>query len=121
MTMQVLTVSIATDASGDFTITAPSSGGLLKQVRYVVDGSDPLATGADLTITDTKTGANILTMANIGVSSFTRLPREFVANPADGVVSSTNVTEIPIHNEITVTIAQGGNTKVGTVHIWVGE
>jgi hypothetical protein len=121
MTIQLLTVSITTDAGGDFTITAPSGGGLVKQVRYVVDGSSPLDTGADLTITDTKTGANILTMVNIGTSSFTRLPREFVANPADGVVSSTNVAEIPIHNEITVTVAQGGNTKLGTVHIWVEE
>jgi hypothetical protein len=121
MTVQVLQANVLTDGSGDFTITLPCGGGEVMQVRYVVDGSSPLATGADLTITETTTGVNVLTMANIGVSSFTRSPREFVANPADGVVSSTNVDRIAVHRSLTFTIAQGGAAAVGTFYVYIQE
>ena len=47
MTVQLLQADVLTDGSGDFTITLPAGGGEVMQVRYVVDGSSPLATGAD--------------------------------------------------------------------------
>ena len=121
MTMQVLQANVLTDGSGDFTITLPSGGGLLRQVRYVVDGSSPLATGADLTLVETVTGVNLLTMTNIGVSSFTRLPRELEANPTDGVVGTANIGLIAVHKSLTITIAQGGAAKVGTFYVYIEE
>ncbi len=121
MTIQVLQANVVTDGSGDFTITLPCGGGEVMQVRYVVDGSTPLATGADLTITETTTGLNVLTMANIGTSSFTRVPRKFVANPADGVESTTNIDRLAVHRSLTFTIAQGGATTIGTFYVYIQE
>lgn len=121
MTIQLLQANIVTDASGDFTVTLPCGGGLLRQVRYVVDAISPLATGADITLTEGSTGVNLLTMANIGTSSLTRLPREFAANPADGVVSSTNVETIAVHGSITLVVAQGGAAKLGTIYVYIEE
>ena len=121
MTVQLLQANVVTDGGGDFTITLPSGGGVVRQVHYVVDGTSPLDTGADLTLVETNTGVNILTMANIGVSSFTRLPRELVANPADGVVGSANIGLIAVHGSLTLTIAQGGSAKVGTFYVYIEE
>ena len=121
MTIQVLTANVVTDGSGDFTVSMPSGGGLLRQVRYVVDGGDPLATGADLTLSESTTGVNILTFANIGVSSFIRCPRELEANPADGVVGTANICLIAVHRSLTLTIAQGGAAKVGTFYVYIEE
>lgn len=121
MTVQVLQANVLTDGSGDFTITMPCGGGEVMEVRYVVDGTSPLATGADLTLTETTTGLNVLTMANIGTSSFTRLPRKFVANPATGVESTTNIDRLAVHRSLTCTIAQGGAAKVGTFYVYIQE
>jgi len=121
MTIQVLTVSVATDASGDYTTTLPSGGGVLRQVRYVVDPTSPLDAGADITLVEDTTGVNLLTMANIGASSFTRLPRKFVANPADGVESTTNVEALAVHQSLTFTVAQGGDTLVGKFYVYIEE
>lgn len=121
MTIQVLTANVETDGSGDFTVTLPASNGMLKQVRYIVDGGSPLATGADITLSETGAGVGLLTMANIGTSSFTRYPRAFVANPADGVVSSTNVAEMAVHQSLTFTVAQGGASNLGVFLIYIEE
>jgi len=121
MTIQLLQADVLTDGSGDFTITLPAGGGEVMQVRYIVDGSNPLATGADLTITETTTGVNILTMTNIGVSSFTRLPRKFVADPSSGVESTTNIDRLAVHKSLTFTIAQGGAATVGTFYVYIQE
>lgn len=115
------TVNIETDASGDFTKNINPPDGFFLQVRYVVDGSDPLDTGADLTIAEKNTGVNLLTMENIGTSSFTRMPRAFVSNAADGSASTTESEKIPTHDEVTVTIAEGGANKVGTLYLYFGH
>lgn len=121
MTVQLLQANVLTDGGGNFIVTLPSGGGLLRQVRYIVDGVSPLDAGADITITESGTGVNLLTMANISTSSFTRLPREFAANPADGVVSTTNVDAIAVHGSITLVVAQGGAAKIGTVYVYIEE
>lgn len=121
MTIQVLTANVTTDGSGNDSVSLPSGGGLLRQVRYVVDGSDPLATGSVLTITEDTTGVNILTFSSIGTSSFIRCPRELEANPADGVVGTANICLIAVHRNITLTIASGGAAKVGTFYVYIEE
>lgn len=114
------TIDIATDASGDFTTDITPPDGFFLQARYVVDATDPLATGADLTIAEKNTGLNLLTMANIGTSSFTRLPRALVADASDGTVSTTESEKIATHDAVSVTIDEGGDTKVGTLHLYFG-
>lgn len=119
--LQRTKISIATNGSGAFSQSVQMQSGYLKQVRYVVDGSNALDTGWDLSITEDDTGVNLLTMANAGTSSFTRLPRDFVANHADGVVSTTNVDAIAVVGDITVTIAAGGASKVGVLYLYIDQ
>ena len=111
---------VTTDGSGDDTVSIQNANGLIYQVRYVVDGTSPLATGTDITLVEDDTGLNVLTMTDIGTSSFTRSPRELSANPADGVVGA-NSDLIAVHGDLTLTIAQGGASKVGTFYIYIQE
>lgn len=124
---QLITVPLATDASGDYSSATQDICGAVLQIRYVVDGTSPLDTGADLTITGTKTGLSVASMTNIGTSSFTKALRQ-ATHATDGTASlyagAGEPVEAPIHvigESLTVTIAQGGASKVGTLYIWVGQ
>ena len=118
-------VAVTTDAAGDFTTdTIPVEGRVL-QYRYIPDGSAPLATGADLTITGKDTGLVVAAQTNIGTSAFTKAPRQAV-HDTGGVASLYAAAGEPVEDYIwvnealTVTVAQGGDTLSGTIHIWVG-
>ena len=113
------TISVTTDASGDFTQNLAPVSGLLLKVRYVPAASDALATGADLTIS-TDLGEDIVSHANIGTSAFTRLYRRLIAG-IDGVESTTIFDYIPVENALTLTIANGGDTLSGTFYVYIGK
>ena len=115
------TVDILTDASGDFTVDLRVEDGLFAQLRYVPDGSNPLDTGADLTITDSTTGFGYYSHSNIGTSAFDRLPRQFIADAADGSNSSTIYDYAMTSGALTITVAQGGNALQGTLYIWISH
>jgi hypothetical protein len=112
-----ITASVTTDGSGDASASLEAVNGLIYQIMYVPDGTSPLDTVADLTIKENTTDLNVLTMANIGTVTFTRSPRILSANSADGVVG-TNSDLIGVEGPLTLTIAQGGASKLGTFYVW---
>lgn len=114
-----LALTVTTDASGDGSATSTMLfEGILLKLYYVPDVTNPLATGADLTITD-DLGQTIYSQTNIGTSAYDRLPRRLISN-IDGVESTTVHDYIPVSGKITATIAQGGDTDTGTFYLYVG-
>jgi hypothetical protein len=120
MAIKRITATVTTDSSGDATASLQNANGLFYQVRYVVDGVSPLATGADITLIEDDTGLNVLTMANIGTSSLVRSPRLLSADSSNGTVG-TNSDLIAVAGDLTLTIAQGGDTKTGVFHVYILE
>lgn len=123
--IKVFTVSVLTDASGDFTATTAATSGKIVQVRYVPDGSSPLDTGADLDITGSKSGVVIANHDNIGTAAFTNVYRQ-ATHGVDGSASlyaaAGEPVEAPIYvaqEGITLTISNGGNAKAGKFYIYL--
>jgi len=123
--VRLITVNIATDGSGAFTQKTPEINGNLLQMRYVVDGTTPLPNTADLSITGTQTGISYFSTTDVGSSSFTKAIRQATHDTA-GVASLYAAAGEPVEAEmavaeqLTVTVANGGDTKVGTLYLWVG-
>lgn len=119
--------TLAVNASGAATVySADAVHGEVRQIRYVPDGSTPLDTGADLTITAEGSGLVIATLTDIGTSAVQWAPRQAVHSVAGAAAlyaaAGTAVTDrIGIVGErIKVVVAQGGVSKTGTLYIWVG-
>lgn len=100
--------------------------GEVHQIAYTPDGSNPLATGADLTITGEVTGLAIATLTDIGLSAATWAPRQATHSTAGAAAlyaaGGTAVNDlIALAGErIKVVVAQGGTSKTGTLAIVVG-
>lgn len=117
------TVALTTDGSGDVTAYTPTTSGTVLAVRYVPDASTPLATGADITITDTTTGLTILTITNVGVVANDFWPRAAMMTTT-GVLATYDGTravldQVPVASAIQVVVAQGGSTLSGTIYLYV--
>lgn len=123
MSLQLVTIPVATSAGGTLTIEINVSG-FLHQIRYVPDGSTPLDTGTDVTLVGKTTAFSYLNLANIGTSAFQKLPR-FATTDEQGVASLYAAAGEPVEDRmyagpeiLTFTIAQGGNAKLGTFYLW---
>lgn len=120
-------VSVTTNASGDATAYSDElATGVVRQVRYIPDGSTPLATGADVTITGEASGVVVLNQTNIGTSAYTVTPRQATHDTA-GAASLYAAGGEPVEDGVAVAqerlklvVAQGGDTKIGQFHIYVG-
>jgi hypothetical protein len=127
MYIERLVLTLTVNASGDATVYSPTIlMGRVLQLRYVPDASDALATGADLTITGETTGVAVATLANIGTSAFTRVPRQ-ATHGADGSASLYAVGGEPVEEPVylagerlKVVVAEGGVSKTGTLHVLIG-
>jgi len=109
---------IVCDGAGAATVvsTKPMDGLLLR--IHIAIGT--LAAGAvDFVITDTQTGAPIMTVANVAASTSycPQAPAVTVANAANAITDSH--VPIPITGGITVVVAGGGAAGAGTLHFWV--
>lgn len=119
--------TLTVNGSGDATVYSgqPATGEIM-QIRYVPDGSTPLDTGADLTITAEGSGLAIATLTNIGTSAVQWAPRQATHSTAGAAAlyaaAGTAVNDrIGIADErIKVVVAQGGASKTGVLYIWVG-
>lgn len=127
MSVTRITIPILTSAGGAFTTTTGPVAGPILQWRYVPDGSVPLDTNSDIDITATDSGLVVADQDNIGTTAFTKTPRQ-PTHAADGSASLFAAGGEPVEDKIyiggetlTVTIAQGGNAKAGTVYIWYGS
>jgi hypothetical protein len=120
-------LTLTTDSSGAATgYIGPVTGRVL-QVRYVPHASTPLDTNADVTISGEASGVNVLTKANIGTAAFTVAPRQATHAAADGAAAlyaaggaAVNDCVVVAGERLKVVVAQGADTKTGTVHVWVG-
>ncbi len=127
MYVQRIAVPIAVNGSGAQTTFSPDVVmGRILAVAYVVDGSNPLAAGADFTITGETSAIPIITITNIGTSSVTFAPRQPTCDTAGAALlyaaAGTAVAgHIALASErIKVVVAQGGNAAVGTLYFMIG-
>lgn len=106
--------AIDTDSSGAATVYLGSRiRGRLVAIKYAPGTLD---TGADLTITGETSGIPIMTKSNAGTSDAFFYPRAIPNKVADGSAFTDVPEMIPLVNErIKVVVAQGGNTKSGTI------
>lgn len=126
MFIERLTLTLTVNGSGDATVYSekPVTGRVL-QLRYVPDATDPLDTGADLTLTGEETGVAVATLTNIGTSAVTKVPRQAthgVTGTALVYAGSDPVAEpVYLANErIKCVVAQGGVSKTGQLHLLIG-
>ncbi len=120
-------VAVGVDASGNGVgFTEEAIRGFVRAIRYVPDGTNPYDTGADVTVTGEVSGIAITTITNIGTSAVDVYPRAATASVVNAAAlyaaGGAAVNDlIPVADErIKVSIAQGGNTKTGTFHLYVG-
>jgi hypothetical protein len=119
--------TLTVNASGDATVySSQPAHGEIYQIRYVPDGSVPLATGADLTITLEGSGLTVATLTDIGTSATQWAPRQATHTVAGAAslyaAAGTAVNDRigVVAERIKVVVAQGGASKTGTLYIWVG-
>ena len=118
--LRTITKAITTDASGNATVVIGKNiRGYLHALFY---RPGTLATGTDLTITVTGTGAPVLTKVNLGTGNSWLYPRALPtnANSATGPLGTVPTERIPIIDDtVTLVAAQGGNTLTGAIDlIW---
>lgn len=118
-------LSIATDASGDATVTSEQIAvGEIWDVQYVPDGSTPFDNTADFTVTGAVTGKTILSVSNVS-AAFTHHVRAAVVDTSAAArlyaAGGTAVSDrIAVAEPIKIVVAQGGATKAGVVYVTVG-
>lgn len=124
--IQLITVAVLTDASGDSSATINPQPGRFLQMRYVPDGTAPLDTGTDIDLTGATTGFVYLNHDNIGTSAYDRAVR-YPTSALDGSASLYAATGEPVEDfgyvggeSLTFTVANGGNAKSGTFYFWFG-
>jgi hypothetical protein len=124
---EILTLTV--NASGAATVYSGRVTGRVLQLRYVPDATDPLDTGADLTITGEDTGVAIATITNIGTAALTWVIRQStypVANTAQGTAAlyaATFPVLEPVYlagERIKCVVANGGVSMTGQLHIFIG-
>jgi hypothetical protein len=89
-----------------------------------------LANTADLDVTLRETGVNVLSVDNITAST-TYLPRHVTHDNDDGSelvhatvgnAAGSDIDGAPVASggeQLKVVVAQGGNTKTGTLYVWI--
>lgn len=120
-------IAVTTAADGSATVYSPPVNGPVLTIRYIKDGSTPLASTSDFTITAEATGEAILTAGNVNASA-TYAPRQPVITVANAaIVYATGAAGAIVTDHITladdrvkIAVAQGGNATVGTFHVTVG-
>jgi len=118
-----LNAVLTTDASGNVAATVMGSAfGRIVAVEY-----DPgtLATGADITITD-HLGASIIVLTDAGTTKRRFRPTaNITTNVGVAVTAATTATmtdrDIYVAGNMSVAVAQGGNTLTGTIAVIVEE
>tara|TARA_Y100000310_G_C20681921_1_gene816475 strand:+ start:1652 stop:2020 length:369 start_codon:yes stop_codon:yes gene_type:complete len=118
----IVTVAIATDAAGDFTATVGEAFGRLLQYRIV---DTDLDAGCDLDLVGGVTGFVYINHDSMGATQerSPRAPTHDVAGAAslyDTTDSEPVEDYMFVAEDLDLTIANGGNTKTGTLYLWFG-
>jgi hypothetical protein len=122
---QVISIAITTSAGGAFSAALGRVKGRFLQYRYVPHGSSPLDTGADFDLVGARTGVILIDHSDIGTSAFTKVakqPTSDVLGAASLYAGAGEPVEdyIWVNEDLTFTVAQGGNVLQGTLHLWFG-
>lgn len=118
-------VALTTASDGTVVGYTPRLSGKLMQIEYVKDGgANPFANGVDFTITGEATGIGLWTESDVNASAVRapRLPTHSQAGAAALYASGGVGVLAPIalaNDRVKISIAQGGNAKVGTFHVLV--
>jgi len=118
------TVSITTDSSGDATVyTDVIDYGEIKQIRYA---KTDFADGVDFVVSLENTGVIVWDEDDVNTSG-TRCPQQATHLNTTGAAAlyagggSAVLRPVVVAGErIKVVVAAGGDTKTGTVYIWIG-
>ena len=114
------TATITTNGSGAATVyLGDQVRGRIICFKYAPGTID---TGADLTITGETSAVAILTKADAGTATVWYYPLAIANQVSDGAASA--ISEVPVWvyvEKIKVVVAQGGDTKTGTITVWVEE
>jgi len=119
-------VTITTAADGTAIGYTPQVKGKIHQIEYVKDGVNGYATGVDFAITGEKTGVNIWTQTNVDASVVVapRMPTHSQAGVASLFATGGTAVQERIGiaaDRVKISLAQGGNAKVGVFHVLVDE
>ncbi len=126
MFIEKITLALTVNASGAATVYSPLPiSGRVLQLRYVPDGTNPLDTGADLTLTGEDTGVALATLTDIGTSAFTKVPRQAVHGITGTALTydgTRPVSEPPYlaGERLKCIVAQGGVSMTGQLHVLIG-
>lgn len=117
-------LTLVTDASGDATGYTPHVLGRVLAIVYTKDGTTPFANGVDVTVTAEATAQAILALTDQNASG-TFYPRQQVHGPTGTglTLNGTQTVNEPVTvagDRVKVVVAQGGDTKTGTVDVIVG-
>lgn len=122
MGMKHQTVQVTTASDGTVIGYSHRISGEIHSIHYMKHGSTPFDDGVDFTITSEATGESLWTESNVNASAV-RYPGAATHSNA-GVASlyaagGTAVQRRPAmsNDRVKVSIAQGGNAKVGTFRI----
>lgn len=122
---QVVTVNILTNGSGAYVATTPRVSGRFLQWRYV-NHTTVMDNNWDIDVVGADTGVVLVNQDNIaGGTAFAKAVRQATHDEL-GAASLYAATGEPVEDYIwvneslTVTIAQGGSAKQGTLYFWFG-
>jgi len=106
-------VDVATATGGGVTAYTPVVTGRIAAIRYVKDGTTPLASTSDFTITTDESAQNLWVDSNINASENVY---PVIAGNLAGTGAASVLAEVPVYasrERVKIVVAQGGNTKVG--------
>lgn len=110
-----VSATFTTDGSGNATVYTDAVNGRILSVIYTYGDA---ATGADITISTETTAQTVLTVTNAGTASTQWQPR---LDQHDNVAAAQGYTEAwAVDERVKVVVAQGGDTKTGTITVIVG-
>jgi hypothetical protein len=122
----LVTIAVLTSAGGEFSSTFIVPAGRLLQYRYVPHASVPLDTGADIDLVGATTGKVYINQDNIGTAAYEKVPR-MATHDETAAASFYAAAGEPVEDfiytggeDLTFTVAQGGNAKQGTFYFWIG-
>lgn len=120
MSVRRFVLPITTDSGGDATVYTPRVFGRVISIRYV---KTDFADGIDFAVTGEDTATPIWSEESVNASA-TRHPR--AATHSTAGVAAVYASAAPVNDKIAISgerikvvVADGGDTKTGTLHITI--
>ena len=115
MSLDGVTVSGTTDASGDVTFYTERITGFIHAIRYA---KTDYADGVDFTITAETSGETIWTDTNINASEMV-YPRRLLDDTAGADLTAVYDYVLLLDERVSIVIGSGGDTKAGAFTIYI--